>query len=84
MLQGYGAVSLCQAPAAGFDPADGGLSGGGAGAACRDQENRAEIPVQGAAPRYEMPDDVTQTLSREGLQEAYDLRPAYQRNDYIG
>lgn len=35
-------------------------------------------------PRYEMPADVAQSLNREGLTEAYEARPPYQRNDYIG
>lgn len=35
-------------------------------------------------PRYKMPADVDAALARRGLREAYDERPAYQRNDYIG
>lgn len=35
-------------------------------------------------PRLEMPADVSEALEREGLQSAYDARPPYQRNDYIG
>jgi uncharacterized protein YdeI (YjbR/CyaY-like superfamily) len=31
-----------------------------------------------------MPEDVREGLHRAGLQDAYDLRPPYQRNDYIG
>jgi len=31
-----------------------------------------------------MPDDVRQALEQRGLIEAYDERPAYQRNDYLG
>lgn len=31
-----------------------------------------------------MPDDVRQALDELGLTEAYDERPAYQRNDYLG
>jgi len=31
-----------------------------------------------------MPDDVAQALSDNGLESRYALRPAYQRNDYIG
>ena len=34
--------------------------------------------------RYEMPEDLSAALSREGLRGAYDARPPYQRNDYIG
>jgi uncharacterized protein YdeI (YjbR/CyaY-like superfamily) len=30
-----------------------------------------------------MPDDVREALVKRGLQEAYDARPAYQRNDYL-
>ena len=35
-------------------------------------------------PRYPMPDDVMAELQKEGLTEAYDARPPYQRNDYVG
>ncbi|AKU14833.1 YdeI/OmpD-associated family protein [Luteipulveratus mongoliensis] len=35
-------------------------------------------------PRYPMPDDVRTALSDEGVLKAYDERPAYQQNDYIG
>lgn len=31
-----------------------------------------------------MPDDVAQALMDSGLRDAYDERPAYQRNDYLG
>ncbi len=31
-----------------------------------------------------MPDDVRLELERRGLRDAYDARPAYQRNDYLG
>lgn len=31
-----------------------------------------------------MPDDVREFLCRRGLTEAYQARPAYQRNDYLG
>lgn len=31
-----------------------------------------------------MPDDVAALLSGRRLREAYDERPAYQRNDYLG
>ena len=30
-----------------------------------------------------MPDDVARALDGRGLREAYDARPAYQRNDYL-
>ncbi|NNC92408.1 MAG: hypothetical protein HKN80_07915 [Acidimicrobiia bacterium] len=35
-------------------------------------------------PRHPMPTDVRQALEGSGLMEAYDGRPPYQRNDYIG
>lgn len=31
-----------------------------------------------------MPNDVREALEQRGLVEAYDERPAYQRNDYLG
>ncbi len=31
-----------------------------------------------------MPDFVARALTEEGLQAAYDARPPYQRNDYLG
>lgn len=31
-----------------------------------------------------MPDDIAARLAAEGLREAYDARPSYQRNDYLG
>lgn len=31
-----------------------------------------------------MPEDVAADLERHGLRAAYDARPPYQRNDYIG
>ncbi len=31
-----------------------------------------------------MPDDIREALKERGLMNAYDARPAYQRNDYIG
>ena len=34
--------------------------------------------------RRVMPDDVYQALVDEGLTEAYEDRPAYQQNDYVG
>ena len=34
--------------------------------------------------RYPMPADVATALTDSGAQGAYDERPAYQRNDYIG
>ena len=35
-------------------------------------------------PRYPMPPDVRRALQDAGLVSAYDARPPYQRNDYIG
>ena len=35
-------------------------------------------------PRYPMPDFVRQALEERGLMEAYQKRPAYQQNDYVG
>lgn len=32
----------------------------------------------------EMPDFVKKALDKSGLMSAYNLRPAYQRNDYLG
>jgi len=31
-----------------------------------------------------MPDDVREALTRRGLMGAYEVRPPYQRNDYLG
>jgi uncharacterized protein YdeI (YjbR/CyaY-like superfamily) len=31
-----------------------------------------------------MPDDIRSALARRGLTAAYDARPPYQRNDYLG
>ena len=35
-------------------------------------------------PRYPMLDFVKQVLDERGLMEAYQMRPAYQQNDYVG
>ncbi|WP_338608514.1 YdeI/OmpD-associated family protein [Pelagibacterium nitratireducens] len=35
-------------------------------------------------PIQPMPDDIGQRLEEAGLRAAYDERPAYQRNDYLG
>ncbi|WP_313152325.1 DUF1801 domain-containing protein [Lacrimispora sp.] len=35
-------------------------------------------------PCYPMPDDIMAELQKEDLAEAYDARPPYQKNDYIG
>lgn len=35
-------------------------------------------------PRQDMPGDVAELLAQRHLRTAYDDRPAYQRNDYLG
>ena len=35
-------------------------------------------------PRYPMPDFIRKALDSRGLMDAYNARPPYQRNDYIG
>jgi uncharacterized protein YdeI (YjbR/CyaY-like superfamily) len=35
-------------------------------------------------PHHPIPDDVAAALARQRLTRAYDARPEYQRNDYIG
>ena len=35
-------------------------------------------------PLQEMPDFVREALTARGLMEAYEARPPYQRNDYLG
>lgn len=35
-------------------------------------------------PRHPMPSDIEERLASCDLREAYDARPAYQRNDYLG
>jgi uncharacterized protein YdeI (YjbR/CyaY-like superfamily) len=35
-------------------------------------------------PVYPMPDDVRDALKTRGLVDAYNARPDYQRNDYLG
>lgn len=35
-------------------------------------------------PRHPMPDFVAQALAERGLLAAYQARPAYQQNDYLG
>ncbi len=35
-------------------------------------------------PRYPMPEYIRKALEARGLRDAYDARPPYQRNDYIG
>ena len=35
-------------------------------------------------PRHDMPDDIAAVLEARDLRGAYDARPPYQRNDYLG
>jgi uncharacterized protein YdeI (YjbR/CyaY-like superfamily) len=35
-------------------------------------------------PRYPMPEYVREALESRGVMDAYNARPPYQRNDYIG
>lgn len=35
-------------------------------------------------PRHKMPDFIRDALNERALMDAYQARPAYQRNDYIG
>ena len=35
-------------------------------------------------PRYPMPDFICDALNARGLMDAYQARPPYQQNDYIG
>ena len=35
-------------------------------------------------PVYPMPDDLRNALEARGLEDAYNARPDYQRNDYLG
>jgi uncharacterized protein YdeI (YjbR/CyaY-like superfamily) len=35
-------------------------------------------------PRHKMPGDVADALKPKSVRTAYDERPAYQRNDYLG
>jgi len=37
-----------------------------------------------ARPRYPIPGTIRDALEARGLRDAYDARPPYQRNDYIG
>ncbi|MWV51425.1 hypothetical protein GRS96_19325 (plasmid) [Rathayibacter sp. VKM Ac-2803] len=34
--------------------------------------------------RHPLPDDIAALLDEHGVRAAYDQRPAYQRNDYLG
>lgn len=49
-----------------------------------DKQAGKAAPPRTLRPRWEMPEDVTAALAREGLTEAYRLRPPYQQNDYLG
>lgn len=44
---------------------------------------RSPIPGKLQRPLQDMPDFVRQALEERGLTEAYEARPAYQRNDYL-
>lgn len=35
-------------------------------------------------PRHPIPDDIKKALAAGGVTAAYEKRPAYQRNDYVG
>jgi uncharacterized protein YdeI (YjbR/CyaY-like superfamily) len=37
-----------------------------------------------ARPRYPMPEFIREALETRGMMDAYQARPPYQRNDYIG
>lgn len=43
-----------------------------------------EKPVRKLRERYPMPDFIRDALAAKHLTAAYDARPPYQRNDYIG
>ncbi len=43
-----------------------------------------ERPFDMQRERYSMPDFIRETLVAKKLTAAYDARPPYQRNDYIG
>jgi hypothetical protein len=44
----------------------------------------AEMPSSLKRPLQPMPEDVRKALARRHLRSAYEARPAYQRNDYLG
>ncbi len=43
-----------------------------------------ERGTRGLRPRNPMPDDILALLVERGLWDAYEERPPYQRNDYLG
>lgn len=43
-----------------------------------------EKPIRRSRERYPMPDFIRDALVAHDLTTAYDARPPYQRNDYIG
>lgn len=43
-----------------------------------------EKPFRMARPRYPMPDFIRKGLEQRQVIGAYDARPPYQRNDYVG
>lgn len=48
------------------------------------EEVSMEKPPRAKRERYPMPDLIREALAAKGLTAAYDARPPYQRNDYIG
>lgn len=44
----------------------------------------AEQGTRGLRPRNAMPEDIAGLLGDRGLWAAYEARPPYQRNDYLG
>lgn len=42
-----------------------------------------KAPAKELRPRFETPDYMAEALNSEGLQQTYEARPPYQRNDYI-
>ena len=43
-----------------------------------------EKPSHMKRERHPMPDFIREALAEKGLTDAYDARPPYQRNDYVG
>ncbi|MGE3792894.1 MAG: YdeI/OmpD-associated family protein [Dehalococcoidia bacterium] len=43
-----------------------------------------DAPARPRRPRYPIPDAVREALAARRPVEAYEARPAYQRNDYLG
>ncbi len=53
-------------------------------AALLEEKKAGKTKEKALRPRYPMPDDVMEELQKEDLTEAYNARPPYQKNDYIG